>query len=66
MRPMPFGPLAIASMIGVALVTPAIAQTPTGPWVEMESTSINVGLGGQSGDGMLHLPNLGTNCFYPF
>ena len=24
------------------------------------------GVGGQSGDGQLHLPNLGTNCDYPF
>jgi outer membrane protein OmpA-like peptidoglycan-associated protein len=32
----------------------------------MESTAVNLGIGGQSGDGLLHLPNLGTNCSYPF
>ena len=45
---------------------PAVAQTPNFPWVEMESTSVNLGIGGQSGDGILRLPNLGTNCSYPF
>jgi hypothetical protein len=25
-----------------------------------------VGIGGQSGEGQLTLPNLGTNCVYPF
>jgi outer membrane protein OmpA-like peptidoglycan-associated protein len=25
-----------------------------------------IGIGGQGGDGQLHLPNLGTNCAYPF
>jgi len=66
MRPLPYGPLAIALIIGLAFGGPAFAQTPTGPWVEMESTSVNIGIGGQAGDGMLHLPNLGTNCTYPF
>jgi outer membrane protein OmpA-like peptidoglycan-associated protein len=46
--------------------SPAVAQTREGPWVEMESMSVNLGIGGQSGDGILHLPNLGTNCTYPF
>jgi OmpA family len=45
---------------------PAGAQTPAAPTVEMETTSASVGIGGQSGDGQLHLPNLGTNCVYPF
>jgi len=44
----------------------AAAQTQPGPWVEMESMSVNVGLGGQAGDGVLRLPNLATNCAYPF
>jgi outer membrane protein OmpA-like peptidoglycan-associated protein len=43
-----------------------VAQTPATPWVEMESMSVNLGLGGQSGEGVLRLPNLGTNCAYPF
>jgi hypothetical protein len=25
-----------------------------------------VGIGGQKGDGQLNLPNLGSNCVYPF
>ena len=32
----------------------------------MESTSVMVGIGGQKGDGQLNLPNLGSNCVYPF
>jgi outer membrane protein OmpA-like peptidoglycan-associated protein len=32
----------------------------------METTSASVGIGGQSGEGQLHLPNLGSNCVYPF
>ncbi len=44
----------------------AIAQTQNLPWIQMESMSFNLGIGGQSGDGVLHLPNLGTNCEYPF
>ena len=53
-------------LVALAAGGPAGAQTPNGPYVEMESTSVNVGIGGQSGDGMLRLPNLGTNCAYPF
>jgi len=48
---------------------PAVAQTAQAenmPWVEMESTSVSLGLGGSSGDGVLRLPNLGTNCAYAF
>jgi len=45
---------------------PCFAQTNDGPWVQIESTSFMVGIGGQGGDGQLHLPNLGTNCIYPF
>jgi hypothetical protein len=44
----------------------AQAQAAATPWVEMESTSFSLGLGGQSGEGILRLPNLGTNCTYPF
>jgi outer membrane protein OmpA-like peptidoglycan-associated protein len=45
--------------------SPALAQGPNFPFVEIETTSVNVGVGGQSGDGILRLPNLGTNCTYP-
>lgn len=44
----------------------AFAQAPPLPTIEMVSTSVNAGIGGQSGDGVLRLPNLGTDCAYPF
>ena len=57
------GALLVSLAAGAA---PAIAQTNTAPWVDMESTSVMVGIGGQKGDGQLNLPNLGSNCVYPF
>lgn len=45
---------------------PIWAQSDNGPSVEIETTSVVIGVGGQSGDGLLNLPNLGTNCAYPF
>ena len=54
-----------AALLALASETPSFAQVP-GPYVDMESTSLMVGVGGQAGDGLLHLPNLGTNCAYPF
>lgn len=36
------------------------------PSVQIETTSFALGIGGQSGDGLLALPNLGTNCNYRF
>lgn len=45
---------------------PTVAETTPMPSIEMESTSVNIGIGGQSGAGILRLPNLGTNCTYPF
>src|SRR3954454_13898284 len=48
------------------VVVPVKAQTPATPTVEMETTSASVGIGGQSGQGQLNLPNLGSNCVYPF
>ena len=53
-------------LLALASTGPAAAQAPNFPYVELESTSVNVGIGGQSGDGILRLPNLGTNCTYPF
>lgn len=60
--------LAISSVFLLAFASgsQAVAQTQNAPWVQMESLSVNLGLGGQSGDGVLHLPNLGTNCTYPY
>lgn len=53
-------------LLVVAARSPALAQGDTVPSVQIESTSVMLGLGGQSGDGLLNLPNLGTNCTYPF
>src|SRR5947208_8800594 len=66
MQPFKYLPVVAVSLLAIAGGAPAIAQTQNLPWVQMESTSVNLGIGGQSGDGLLHLPNLGTNCSYPF
>jgi len=47
-------------------LAPSNAQTNDAPWVQIESTSFMIGIGGQGGDGQLFLPNLGTNCVHPF
>src|SRR5690242_19889535 len=53
--------------LALAAVTPALAQSGGNqPWVQMQTSSAMAGLGGQSGEGQLTLPNLGTNCVYPF
>jgi len=59
--------VATAAMLA-AVTAPAAAQTggDNMPNVEIELTSVALGIGGQSGDGILKLPNLGTNCHYPF
>src|SRR5262249_16609990 len=62
-------PTAAASIAVFAGGAPAIAQTAQAeqmPSVEIESTSVALGLGGSSGDGVLRLPNLGSNCSYAF
>jgi len=58
--------LALSASVIVALAggTSAIAQAPNFPWIELETTSAALGLVGQSGDGVLHMPNLGANCTY--
>ena len=62
-----FMPLGAALLLVSAATAPVLAQTrPATPWIEMESTSFNLGIGSQSGDGVLQLPNLGSNCTYPF
>lgn len=52
--------------LALTFAVSAFAQEPPLPTIEMMSTSVNVGIGGQSGDGVLRLPNLGTNCAYRF
>jgi len=63
-----FKSLFLGALITLAVAggAPAFAQQPTYPWIEMDTTSIGLGLAGQTGEGILHLPNLGTNCSYPF
>jgi outer membrane protein OmpA-like peptidoglycan-associated protein len=60
--------IAAALVSSVAAVTsPALAQnTQNGPWVQVQATSAMLGIGGGSGEGQLSLPNLGSNCAYPF
>src|SRR4051794_5414186 len=58
--------LSASVILAVAGGTTALAQEPNFPWIEMDTTSASLGLSGQSGEGVLHLPNLGTNCSYPF
>jgi outer membrane protein OmpA-like peptidoglycan-associated protein len=59
--------LATAFVLSLVTAVSAMAQSGVAePWAQMETTSAMIGLGGQSGDGQLTLPNLGTNCVYPF
>jgi outer membrane protein OmpA-like peptidoglycan-associated protein len=57
---------AAAFLVSAAGALPAVAQTHDGPWAEIQLTSVMAGLGGQTGEGQLNLPNLGTNCAYSF
>jgi outer membrane protein OmpA-like peptidoglycan-associated protein len=66
MRSSKYFPISASFVLALATVSPAVAQSDNMPWVEMESTSVMLGLGSQSGEGLLRLPNLGTNCVYPF
>jgi outer membrane protein OmpA-like peptidoglycan-associated protein len=66
MRLVKYSAVPAAILLAVATGSAANAQSQNAPWVELETTSVNVVIGGQSGDGMLWLPNLGTNCSYPF
>jgi outer membrane protein OmpA-like peptidoglycan-associated protein len=66
MRSFNYATISAALVLALAAAGPAGAQTPDFAWVQIESTSVNLGIGGQSGDGILNLPNLGTNCAYPF
>jgi hypothetical protein len=55
-----------AALLALGSALPAIAQDQVLPTIEMQSTSASVGIGGQSGNGVLRLPTLGTNCAYRF
>ncbi len=64
MRPLKYT-IPAGFLLAFAAGSPALAQGPNFPYIEIETTSVHVGVGGQSGDGILRLPNLGTNCTYP-
>lgn len=59
-------PICASLLLALAAPSAALAQGDTVPSVQIETTSVMLGVGGQSGDGLLNLPNLGTNCTYPF
>lgn len=65
MRASPFLPISAGLLLAFAAGSPVFAQS-NGPSVQIETTSFALGLSGQSGDGLLTLPNLGTNCAYRF
>jgi len=55
-----------AIALSLATAVPAMAQDANQPWAQIQATSAMIGIGGGSGEGLLTLPNLGTNCIYPF
>jgi hypothetical protein len=63
-----YAPVAAAFIATVATVAPTMAQqgAAAGPWAQLQTSSAMIGIGGGSGEGQLTLPNLGTNCVYPF
>jgi hypothetical protein len=65
MRASTFLPISAGLLLAFAAGSPAVAQD-NAPSVQIETTSFALGLSGQSGDGLLTLPNLGTNCSYRF
>jgi len=57
--------VAAASFIALVAAAPAVyAQNM--PMVEIVSTTVSLGVGGQSGNGVLKLPNLAKGCAIPF
>lgn len=53
-------------LLALGAGSPAVAQSDMMPSVEIVATSAALIVGSQSGEGILKLPNLGTNCEYPF
>jgi len=57
----------VAAWVAALIAAPAaFAQSQNLPVVEIESTTVSVGVGGQSGSGVLKLPNLAKGCAIPF
>ena len=65
---MNFSECAAATLIASLAVAapPARAQENNQPWTELEVVQFMAGIGGGTGDGQLHLPNLGTNCVWRY
>lgn len=57
---------ATSAALAFAVAAGAAVAEENRPEVEIELTSVALGVGGQEGEGLLRLPNLGTNCVYPF
>lgn len=66
MRSLKYLPMPASLLLALGLTVSANAQAPNFPYVEMDATAVSAGIGGSSGEGVLRLPNLGTNCEYPF
>jgi outer membrane protein OmpA-like peptidoglycan-associated protein len=66
MNPLKIAPSISAAALVLAITVPTNAQDAAEPWAQIETTSAIIGIGGQSGEGQLSLPNLGSNCIYPF
>src|SRR3954470_9296994 len=58
--------LALSALLLPLTVLPGAPKPKAVPTVQMETTSASIGIGGQSGEGQMSLPNLGTNCVFPF
>jgi hypothetical protein len=65
MRASKYIPIFAGLLVGLLPAAAAVAQD-NAPTVTIETTSFALGIGGQSGEGKLNLPNLGTNCSYSF
>jgi len=56
-----------AASVAALVAAPAVhAQSQNLPMVEITSTTVSVVVGGQSGSGVLKLPNLAKGCAIPF
>jgi len=65
MRASKYLPIFAGLLLGLVPAGGAVAQDNQ-PSAQIETTSFALGIGGQSGEGKLNLPNLGTNCSYGF
>jgi len=65
---MKFAKYAAAALLASFTVgaPPTRAEEQNQPWTELETIQFIAGIGGGSGDGQLHLPNLGTNCIWRY